>query len=118
VRVTGLPHAADVVMGVLAERPCCPENLPSDVTVRPLEPADWSDVRRIYAEGIATGHATFETEVPGRRELDQRWLPRHRWVAEVDGRTAGWAAAGPVSRSSTSWPGAERRPPSWVIGWA
>jgi L-amino acid N-acyltransferase YncA len=49
-------------------------------------------VRRIYAEGIATGDATFETEVPDRRELDRRWLPGHRWVAEVDGDVAGWTA--------------------------
>jgi L-amino acid N-acyltransferase YncA/DNA-binding transcriptional ArsR family regulator len=94
---TGLPHAADVVMGVLGPRPCCPEDLPADVTVRALEPGDWSAVRRIYAEGIATGHATFETEVPDRSTLDHGWLPDHRWVAEVDGAVAGWAAARPVS---------------------
>jgi L-amino acid N-acyltransferase YncA/DNA-binding transcriptional ArsR family regulator len=94
---TGLPHAADAVMGMLGPRPCCPQDLPADVTVRALEPGDWADVRRIYAEGIATGHATFETEVPDRRSLDHAWLPEHRWVAEVDGQVVGWAAAKPVS---------------------
>jgi len=94
---SGLPHAADVVMGVYAARPCCPEDLPEDVTVRPLAEGDWDDVRRIYAEGIATGEATFETEVPDRDALDAAWLPGHRWVAEADGRVAGWAAAKPVS---------------------
>ncbi|MCW2718504.1 metalloregulator ArsR/SmtB family transcription factor [Pseudonocardia sp.] len=99
---TGLPHAADAVMGLLAPRPCCPADLPSDVTVRALQDDDWSAVRRIYAEGIATGDAGFETEVPDRRELARDWLPGHRWVAEVDGRVAGWTAvratsAGPVS---------------------
>ncbi|MDT7704981.1 MAG: hypothetical protein QOG20_588 [Pseudonocardiales bacterium] len=99
---TGLPHAADAVMGLLAPRPCCPADLPSDVTVRALQDDDWSAVRRIYAEGIATGEAGFETEVPDRRELARDWLPGHRWVAEVDGRVAGWTAvratsAGPVS---------------------
>jgi L-amino acid N-acyltransferase YncA/DNA-binding transcriptional ArsR family regulator len=94
---SGLPHAADVVMGVYAPRPCCPEDLPDDVGVRPLAEEDWDDVRRIYAEGIATGHATFETEVPEREALEAGWLPEHRWVAEVDGRVAGWAAAKPVS---------------------
>jgi len=93
---TGLPHAADVVMGVLAPQPCCPEDLPPDVTVRALEPGDWPAVRRIYAEGIATGDATFETEVPDQAVLDA-WLPGHRWVAETDGRIAGWAAAKRVS---------------------
>jgi L-amino acid N-acyltransferase YncA/DNA-binding transcriptional ArsR family regulator len=94
---TGLPHAADAVMGMLGPRPCCPQDLPADVAVRALEPGDWADVRRIYAEGIATGHATFETEVPDRRSLDHAWLPDHRWVAEMDGRVVGWAAAKAVS---------------------
>ncbi|HST96611.1 MAG TPA: metalloregulator ArsR/SmtB family transcription factor [Geodermatophilus sp.] len=94
---TGLPHAADAVMGMLGPRPCCPEDLPADVTVRALEPGDWADVRRIYAEGIATGNATFETDVPDRRTLDHSWLPDHRWVAEIDGQVVGWAAARVVS---------------------
>jgi L-amino acid N-acyltransferase YncA/DNA-binding transcriptional ArsR family regulator len=94
---TGLPHAADAVMGVLAARPCCPADLPGDVTVRALRAEDWKDVRRIYAEGIATGDATFETEVPSRAALAAAWLPEHRWVAEIDGRVAGWTAAAAVS---------------------
>jgi L-amino acid N-acyltransferase YncA/DNA-binding transcriptional ArsR family regulator len=92
---TGLPHAADVVMGMLG--PCCPAEFPADVTVRPLKTGDWADVRRIYGEGIATGHATFETDVPDRRTLDRTWLPEHRWVAEIDQDVAGWAAATPAS---------------------
>lgn len=94
---TGLPHAADAVMGVLAPRPCCPANPPTGVTVRELIAADWDAVRRIYAEGIATGDATFETEVPQRQSMESRWLPGHRWVAEIDGEVAGWAAATAVS---------------------
>jgi L-amino acid N-acyltransferase YncA/DNA-binding transcriptional ArsR family regulator len=94
---TGLPHAADAVMGMLGPRPCCPTDLPVDVTVRALEANDWADVRRIYAEGIATGDATFETDVPDRRTLERTWLPEHRWIAEVDGGVVGWAAATPVS---------------------
>ena len=90
---TGLPHAADAVMGMLGPRPCCPDDLPADVTVRALTQADWPAVRRIYAEGIATGNATFETDVPDRRTLDHAWLPDHRWVAELDGQVVGWAAA-------------------------
>src|SRR3954447_23187881 len=33
---SGLPHAADAVMGLLAPRSSSPENLPDDVTVRAL----------------------------------------------------------------------------------
>jgi L-amino acid N-acyltransferase YncA/DNA-binding transcriptional ArsR family regulator len=94
---TGLPHAADAVMGLLAPRPCCPEDVPDDVAVRPLGRGDWGAVRRIYAEGIATGIATFETAVPSREELHAKWLPGHRWVAEIDDEVVGWAAAAPVS---------------------
>ncbi|WP_158891446.1 helix-turn-helix domain-containing GNAT family N-acetyltransferase [Amycolatopsis anabasis] len=94
---SGLPHAADAVMGLLAPRPCCPGEAPADLTVRALRAEDWPAVRRIYGEGIATGIATFETSVPSRATLDAKWLPGHRWVAEIDGEIVGWAAATAVS---------------------
>jgi L-amino acid N-acyltransferase YncA/DNA-binding transcriptional ArsR family regulator len=93
----GLPQAADAVMGLLATQPSAPDELPADVTVRALESGDWAAVRRIYAEGIATGIATFETAVPSRAGLDAKWLPGHRWVAEIDGAVVGWTAASPAS---------------------
>jgi L-amino acid N-acyltransferase YncA/DNA-binding transcriptional ArsR family regulator len=93
----GLPHAADAVMGLLASGPCCPDDLPTEVTVRALAGGDWPAVRRIYGDGIATGIATFETMVPSKAVLDARWLPGHRWVAELDGEVVGWTAAAPVS---------------------
>ena len=94
---TGLPHAADVVMGTLSERPCCPEDLPADVTTRAMTDADLAVVRDIYAEGVATRNATFETEVPTAKALAAKWLADHRWVAELDGRVVGWTAISPVS---------------------
>jgi L-amino acid N-acyltransferase YncA/DNA-binding transcriptional ArsR family regulator len=95
---TGLPHAADVVMGTLSARPCCPEDLPTDVSTRAMSGADLDVVRDIYAEGIATRNATFETEVPPPDELASTWLSGHRWVAELDSRVVGWTAVSPVSR--------------------
>ncbi len=94
---TGLPHAADVVMGTLASVPCCPEDLPADVTTRPMTDDDLETARDIYAEGVATRNATFETKVPSARKLSDKWLPGHTWVAEVDGGVVGWAAAASVS---------------------
>jgi L-amino acid N-acyltransferase YncA/DNA-binding transcriptional ArsR family regulator len=94
---TGLPHAADVIMGTLAALPCRPEDLPADVTTRAMTDEDLDVVRDIYAEGVATRNATFETHVPTARQLASKWLPGHRWVAEVDGAVVGWAAASRVS---------------------
>jgi L-amino acid N-acyltransferase YncA/DNA-binding transcriptional ArsR family regulator len=97
---TGLPHAADVVMGTMAQPPCCPEDLPADVSTRTMTEADLPTVRDIYAEGLATRNATFETRVPSAAALAKRWLPDHRWVAELGGTVVGWSAVGPVSSRS------------------
>jgi L-amino acid N-acyltransferase YncA len=94
---TGLPHAADVVMGTLSSAPCCPEDLPSDVVTRPVAKRDMSRVLEIYEEGLRTRNATFETEVPTSQEMRDRWLPGLAWVAELDGEVVGWTAIGPVS---------------------
>jgi phosphinothricin acetyltransferase len=65
--------------------------------IRPLTPQDWPAVERIYAEGIATGHATFETEPPSWVEFDRARLPSHRFVALEQNEIVGWAALGPTS---------------------
>jgi L-amino acid N-acyltransferase YncA len=62
-----------------------------------LRPEHWPDVARIYAEGIATGHATFETEVPAWESWDAAHLDGLRLVALVEGEVAGWTALTPVS---------------------
>jgi phosphinothricin acetyltransferase len=55
-------------------------------------------VLRIYAEGIATGHATFESQAPAWEAWDGDHLAAHRFVAvDDDGTVLGWAAASPVS---------------------
>jgi L-amino acid N-acyltransferase YncA len=59
---------------------------------------DWPTVERIWAEGIATGVATFETETPAWETFDADRLPGHRLVAELDGELVGWAALTRVSR--------------------
>ncbi|MFL6130422.1 MAG: GNAT family N-acetyltransferase [Mycobacteriales bacterium] len=62
-----------------------------------MDDGDWASVRAIYAEGIATGHATFETEVPAWPRWDAGHLPEHRLVAVSGGWVVGWAAVSPVS---------------------
>ncbi len=59
---------------------------------------DWPEVARIYGEGIATGVATFEAEVPAWTTWDAGHLGHSRWVAEGTDGLLGWAALAPVSR--------------------
>ena len=51
--------------------------------IRPLHPDDYPAVAAVFAEGIATGRATFETDVPDWDEWDATHLPEHRFVAEL-----------------------------------
>jgi L-amino acid N-acyltransferase YncA len=71
--------------------------LATAVEIRDLRPGDWPEVARIYAEGIATRNATFETEVPSWDAWDSAHLREHRFVAEANGEVVGWIALAPVS---------------------
>ena len=70
----------------------------SRIAIRPLVREDWGSVARIYADGLATGVASFETAVPAWEDWDAGHLEALRLVAELDGAVAGWLAAAPVSR--------------------
>ncbi len=65
--------------------------------IRPMLPEDWSQVRQIYLEGIATGNATFETEAPSWEKWDGGHLKNCRFVACSGDKILGWAALSPVS---------------------
>jgi L-amino acid N-acyltransferase YncA len=67
------------------------------VELRYLRLEDWPEVARIFEEGIRTGNATFETDVPSWEAWDAAHLPEHRFVAEHEGRVVGWIALAPVS---------------------
>jgi phosphinothricin acetyltransferase len=65
--------------------------------IRLMLSSDWPRIRAIYAEGIAGGDATFETEAPGWEVWDEGHLVDLRFVALVGAEVVGWAAASPVS---------------------
>ena len=67
------------------------------VVVDELRPEHWLGLASVYAEGIATGDATFETEVPDWERWDASHLAAHRFVALREGKVAGWVAVSPVS---------------------
>jgi phosphinothricin acetyltransferase len=62
-----------------------------------MEERDWPAVSEIYADGILTGNATFETGVPDWKKWDSGHLRTCRLVARLDGSVVGWAALSPVS---------------------
>ena len=69
----------------------------SSPIVRPLKAADWPSVEAIYAEGIATGQATFETAPPTWESFDSSRLAALRFVTVDENGILGWAAASPTS---------------------
>ena len=85
--------------GHAPRRAVLPRGSPHDVTVRAAEAQDMAAVLDIYAEGVATRNATFETRVPDRQGAAGRWLPGHAWVAEREGEVVGWTA---LTRSPTA----------------
>ena len=54
-------------------------------------------VLAIYAQGIATGIATFETELPTWASFNERHHTHSRLVAVEDEVVCGWATLSPVS---------------------
>ncbi len=67
------------------------------IEIIPMDPKHWSDVERIYLEGIATGQATFETSSPGWDKWNDSHLSHSRWVALSGDELAGWVALSAVS---------------------
>ena len=67
------------------------------VVIEKMLPGHWEQVRAIYVEGIATGHATFETEAPEWKRWDASHTRDGRLVALEGVRVEGFAALSPVS---------------------
>ena len=59
------------------------------VRIEPMAAEDWASVRRIYAEGIATGDATLEREAPDWDHFDRSHRPDCRLVARRAGSRCG-----------------------------
>ncbi len=71
----------------------------AEVIVKPMHPGDWDAVAVIYRDGIETGDATFENEVPGFEEWDRtHHLQELRFVAlDLEGTVVGFISAAPIS---------------------
>lgn len=75
------------------------ESLPSvaPAAIRQMQREHWQSVRRIYADGLATGNASFEGRPPVWQEFKDSHLQGHMLVAIDDSKIVGWAALSPVS---------------------
>jgi len=62
-----------------------------------MREADWNRVAEIYAEGIKTKIATFQSTVPTWEEWNKEHCEDSRLVARADDTILGWAALSPVS---------------------
>ncbi|MBO2537219.1 N-acetyltransferase [Rummeliibacillus suwonensis] len=62
-----------------------------------MQDTDWTMVKQIYLEGIATGNATFQTEVPNFKQWTDSHHPTCRFVASKGGTVIGWIAISEVS---------------------
>jgi len=70
----------------------------NEVNLRSLTQQDWISVSRIYAEGIATGIATFETEVPSWNAWNNKFIEDCRLIAEINNEVVGFAMLSLVSK--------------------
>ena len=76
--------------GLLLRRPC-------HIVDRRTSPEHWPEVARIYAEGIATGDATFETRCRRGRSGTARTSPRTASSRSTRRQVVGWVAVSRVS---------------------
>ncbi|HUP55774.1 MAG TPA: GNAT family N-acetyltransferase [Methylomirabilota bacterium] len=62
--------------------------------IEPMTAGDWPEVRKIYADGIATGNATLEREAPDWDHFDRSHRSDCRLIARdsADGPVLGWVA--------------------------
>ena len=67
------------------------------VRLRSMVTTDVEAILKIYEEGIQTGHAPFEAEVPDWHKWDSWHLTQCRWLAEEEDNVLGWGALTQVS---------------------
>jgi L-amino acid N-acyltransferase YncA len=69
----------------------------ADIIISNMTPDHWNAVADIYKQGIATGMATFEKDVPSWDTWDTNHLQTCRFIARSGDEVIGWAALSAVS---------------------
>lgn len=65
--------------------------------IRAMTQQDWQQVAQIYEEGISTGIATFQSDIPTYSAWNNSHIESCRLVAEENGKILGWTSLSPVS---------------------
>ncbi len=68
-----------------------------DLIIRRMKKEHWDQVKAIYLEGIKTGNATFQTDVPTSDSWAKGHIPNCSFIAVLGDEIVGWAALSPVS---------------------
>ncbi|TCO74429.1 GNAT family N-acetyltransferase [Marinisporobacter balticus] len=68
-----------------------------EYSIDEMKKEDWIQVGSIYKEGIETGNATFQTEIPTWEDWDKGHISKCRLVARQENKILGWIALSPVS---------------------
>jgi len=69
-----------------------------NASIRTFEEKYWTSVSEIYAQGIATGIATFETKVPSYDVWNEKFIKTCRLVAVDGNQVVGFAVLSQVSK--------------------
>ena len=67
------------------------------VEISAMLPNHWNEVAKIYQEGIQTGYATFEKEVPSWEKWNSAHVKACRIIGQINHEIIGWAALSSVS---------------------
>lgn len=68
-----------------------------DYKIDEMRPLDWKQVSSVYLEGIETGKATFQTELPTWENWNNGHISSCRLVIRLDSDVLGWGALSPTS---------------------
>ena len=65
--------------------------------IRSFRKEDYPACAKIYEEGMSTGIATFETQVPEWKQWNKKYVTACRLIACIDDEVVGWIALSPFS---------------------
>ena len=68
-----------------------------DYIIDKMSEKDWNEVASIYLEGIKTGKATFQSDIPTWEQWNASHVTSCRLVVRLEDKIAGWAALSPTS---------------------